>query len=96
MKRPFRSLTRDLVHATLLVHLGNSGSFLEGSMERTISIPVSVLRKVQSAARAAEEAQDALEDFLLAQDPRFLERMRAARASHRAHRTKPFTALKPS
>ena len=48
-------------------------------MEQSISIPVSVLRKLESAGRAAEEAQDALEDFLLARDPRFLRRMRAAR-----------------
>ena len=96
MKRSFHSLTQELVRATLPVHLRNSGSFLEGSMERTISIPVSVLKKVQSAARATEEAQDALEDFLLAQDPRFLERMRAARGSHRSRRTKPFTAQKRS
>ena len=59
-------------------------------MERTVSIPVSLLRKLQSAARAAEEAQDAVEDYLLSRDRRFLKRMRAARASHRAGRTKPF------
>jgi len=61
-------------------------------MERTVAVPVSVLRKLQSATRAAEEAQDALEDFLLARDPRFLRRMRAARVSHRAGRTKPFAS----
>ena len=65
-------------------------------MERTVSIPVSILKKLQSAARAAEEAQEALEDFLLASDPRFLARMRAARASHRAGRTKPLSAIKVS
>ncbi len=63
-------------------------------MDRTVAIPVSVLRKLQTAARAAAEAQDALEDFLLADDPRFLRRMRAARASHRAGRTKPITSGK--
>ena len=62
-------------------------------MERTVSIPVSLLRKLQAAAGAAEEAQDALEDFLLSRDRRFLKRMRAARASHRAGRTKPFPAI---
>ncbi len=65
-------------------------------MERTVTIPVSLLRKLRSAARAAEEAQDALEDFLLARDRRFVERMRTARASHRAGRTKPFPPLKRS
>lgn len=63
-------------------------------MQRTVSIPVSVLRKLQTAARAAAEAHDALEDFLLANDPQFLRRMRAARASHRAGRTKPLTSGK--
>ncbi|MBI4573076.1 MAG: hypothetical protein HY713_07285 [candidate division NC10 bacterium] len=58
-------------------------------MPQTVTIPVSVLRKLQAAARAAQEAHDALEDFLLSQDKRFLERMRAARSSHRARRTKP-------
>lgn len=65
-------------------------------MERTVAVPVSVLRKLQSATRAAEEAQDALEDFLLGHDPRFLRRMRAARASHRAGRTKPFASGRSS
>jgi len=57
-------------------------------MERTVSISVSLLRKLQSAARAAGEVQDAVEDFLLSRDRRFLKRMRAARASHRAGRTR--------
>ncbi len=65
-------------------------------MERTVSVPVSLLRKLQSAARAAEDAQDALEDFLLSREPRFLERMRAARASHRAGRTKPLAGTRGS
>ena len=64
-------------------------------MERTVSIPVSLLRKLQSAALAAEEAQDAVEDFLLSRDPRFLKRMRAARASHRAGRTSSFPTINP-
>ena len=65
-------------------------------MERTVSIPVSLLRKLQSAARAAEEAQDAVEDYLLSRDRRFLRRMRAARASHRAGRTRSFPTIRGS
>ncbi len=89
-------MTQGLPRGNVLLHSETDATFVEGRMERTIPIPVSLLKKLQSAARAAEEAQDALEDFLLSRDHRFLARMRAARASHRAHRTKPFTALKAS
>ena len=63
-------------------------------MPRTVSIPVSVLKKLETAARAAEQAQDTLEDYLLSRNPRFLDGMRAARASHRARRTKPLAFIK--
>jgi hypothetical protein len=63
-------------------------------MPDTVTIPVSVLKKLDAAARAAEEAQDALEDYLLSENPRFLDRMRAARASHRSRRTKPLAFIK--
>jgi hypothetical protein len=65
-------------------------------MGRTVTIPVSLLKKLETAARAAEKAQDALEDYLLTRDRRFLERMRSARASHRAGRTKPLAFVKSS
>lgn len=60
----------------------------------TVTIPISVLKKLETAARAAEQAQDALEDYLLSQNPRFLDRMRAARAGHRARRTRPLPSIK--
>lgn len=63
-------------------------------MPRTVTIPVSVLKKLQSATKAAVEAQDALEDYLLSVDEPFLNRMRAARASHRARQTKPLALTK--
>jgi hypothetical protein len=66
----------------------------ENAMPQTVTIPVSVLKKLQSATKAAVEAQDALEDYLLSVDEPFLTRMRTARASHRGRRTKPLAFLK--
>ena len=63
-------------------------------MAQTVTIPVSVLKKLQTAARAAVEAQDSLEDYLLSTDKQFLARMRAARASHRARQTRPLSLIK--
>ena len=63
-------------------------------MPQTVTIPVSVLKKLQTAARAAVEAQDSLEDYLLSTDKRFLARMRAARASHRARQTRQLPFVK--
>jgi hypothetical protein len=58
-------------------------------MPRTVTIPRSVLKKLHTAAKAAVEAHDALEDYLLSTEDSFLTRMRAARASHCTRRTKP-------
>jgi hypothetical protein len=63
-------------------------------MPQTVTIPMSVLRKLQTAAKAAVEAHDSLEDYLLSTDKRFLARMRAARASHRARQTRPLSFVK--
>jgi hypothetical protein len=63
-------------------------------MPQTVTIPVSVLRTLQTAAKTAVEAQDSLEDYLLSTDKRFLARMRAARASHRARQTRPLPFVK--
>ena len=63
-------------------------------MAQTVTIPVVVLKKHQTAAKAAVEAQDSLEDYLLSTDQRFLARMRAARASHRARQTRPLPFVK--
>jgi len=58
-------------------------------MPQTVTIPVSVLKKPQTAAKAAVEGQDSLADYPPSTDKRFLARMRAARASHRARQTRP-------
>jgi hypothetical protein len=51
-------------------------------MAETMEIPVSLLRKLAEAARAFEELEDELEDYLLAKDSELLDRMRQARAEH--------------
>ena len=89
-----RHLTGNLARGTVQPQVGAHYRPTEDPMERTVPIPVSLLKKLQVAARATEEAQDALDDFLLSRDPRFLERMRASRASHRAGRTKLFSTHK--
>jgi len=66
----------------------------EDSMPQTVTIPVSVLKKLQTAARAAVEAEDSLEDYLLSTNKQFLARMRAARASHRSRQTRPLPFVK--
>jgi hypothetical protein len=63
-------------------------------MAQTVTIRVFMLKKLQTAAKAAVEAQDSLEDYLLSTDKRFLARMRAARASHRARQTRPLPFVK--
>jgi hypothetical protein len=63
-------------------------------MPPTVTIPESVFKKLQHAAKAAVEAHEALEDYLLSTDASFLSRMRAARANHRARRTKPLAFAK--
>jgi hypothetical protein len=58
---------------------GNSG--LSGSGDK-ITIPLSLLHKMSDAARAFEEFQDDLEDYLISQDDSLITRIRQARAHH--------------
>jgi len=64
------------------------------SSTQVISIPVSLLEKMSEAARAFEEAQDELEDYLLAHDEDFLARMRQARARQLRGEARPLDDLK--
>ncbi len=63
-------------------------------MQKTIDVPVSLIGKISRAAAAFEELEDEMEDFLLSNDPEFLEKMRRARKSHAAGKTRPLKALK--
>jgi hypothetical protein len=63
-------------------------------MAETMEIPVSLLRKLAEAARAFEELEDELEDYLLANDSELLDRMRQARAEHLSGNVRPLSDLK--
>ena len=63
-------------------------------MPKTIDVPVSLIEKISKAAKAFEEFEDEMEDFLLAKDPQFLKKMRRARKSHLAGKTRPLENLK--
>lgn len=63
-------------------------------MPKTIEMPVSVLEKMSLAAKAFEELEDEIEDFLLSKDPKFLKKMRRARKDHLSGRIRPLNSLK--
>ncbi len=55
-------------------------------MGRSVEVPVSLLKRMARAAEAFSQFEDDLEDYLLSQDPKFLTRMREARAAIMAGR----------
>lgn len=57
-------------------------------------MPSSLLHRMSEVALGFEALQDELEDYLLSQDPAFLEQMRQARAHHREGETRPLEDLK--
>jgi len=63
-------------------------------MQKTVDVPVSLIGKISKAARAFEELEDEMEDFLLSKDPEFLDKMRRARKSHASGKTSPLKNLK--
>lgn len=63
-------------------------------MSKTVKVPAELLERIWDISRAMEEIQDELEDYLTAQDPEFLERMRTERHNHDQGFTKPLDALK--
>ncbi|OHB89124.1 MAG: hypothetical protein A3D13_04255 [Planctomycetes bacterium RIFCSPHIGHO2_02_FULL_40_12] len=62
--------------------------------DKTIKIPVSLMKKLSKAAHAFHELEDELEDFLLLSDPEFLAKMRRSREYHLAGKTRPSSELK--
>ena len=63
-------------------------------MQKTVDVPVSLIGKISKAARAFEELEDEMEDFLLSKDPEFLDKMRRAKKDHISGKTKPLSRLK--
>lgn len=63
-------------------------------MPKTIEMPVTLVEKISRAAKAFEELEDELEDFMLSKDPKFLEKMQRAREDHLSGRTRPLKSLK--
>lgn len=53
-------------------------------MAKTVEIPMTLLKAMARATEAFGRLEDELEDYLLSQDPEFIAKMRAARASHLA------------
>ena len=63
-------------------------------MQKTVEMPVSLISKISRAAKAFEEVEDELEDFLLSKDLKFLEKMRKAKKAHLAGKTRSLKDLK--
>ena len=63
-------------------------------MVKSVEVPESLLKKMARAAEAFSQFEDDLEDYLLSRDPRFVARMREARAVHLAGRAHPLSDLK--
>jgi len=63
-------------------------------MAETMEVPVSLLRKLAEAARAFEELEDELEDYLLASDSDLVAGLRQARAEHLSDNVRPLSELK--
>ncbi|MBE0480913.1 MAG: hypothetical protein IBX68_08030 [Dehalococcoidia bacterium] len=63
-------------------------------MAETMEVPVSLLKKIAEAARAFEELEDELEDYLLASDSELITGLRQARADHVSGKVRPLSDLK--
>jgi CHASE3 domain sensor protein len=62
-------------------------------MEKTITLPQKTIDNLLDNLQKVQDAQDELEDYLLSQNPEFIERMRRARKDDLAGRTKPLEEL---
>jgi len=57
-------------------------------VQATTQIPTKLLRRLVETERTLVALSDELEDYLLARDPAFLRKMRAARRAHRLGKTR--------
>ena len=53
-------------------------------MAKSVEIPMTLLKAMARATEAFGRLEEELEDYLLAQNPEFIARMREARATHLA------------
>jgi hypothetical protein len=77
--------------ASLLPQLKRKG---DRAMARMISVPETLLGKISKAGKAFQEMEDELEEFLLASDQAFIDKMRRSRKAHIARNVRPFNHLK--
>ena len=63
-------------------------------MQKTIEMPASLVGKISKAAKAFEELDDEMEDFLLSKDTEFLAKMRKSKKAHLAGGARPLKDLK--
>jgi len=63
-------------------------------MPRMISVPETLIEKISKAGRAFQELEDELDDYLLASDQTFIEKMRRSRKAHVKGNVKPLSLLK--
>jgi hypothetical protein len=63
-------------------------------MPKMISVPETLIEKISKAGRAFQALEDELEDYLLATDQSFIEKMRRSRKAHVEGNVKPFSLLK--
>jgi hypothetical protein len=63
-------------------------------MPRMISVPETLIEKISKAGKAFQELEDELEDYLLASDQTFIEKMRRSRKAHIEGDVRPFSQLK--
>ena len=56
---------------------------------QTVEIPIRLLHRIVESEKTLHSLSEELEDFLLAQDPAFLKKMRSARHAHRLGKVRP-------
>jgi len=62
--------------------------------QQMVSVPKSLLRKMEKASAAFQAFEDELEDFLISQDTELLERLRRARQDHLSGNVRPFEEIR--
>ena len=60
----------------------------------TVEMPIDLVKKMDRAVKTIENFTDEFEDFILANDKKFVDKMRKAKKEHLAGHTKSFDVLK--